>query len=113
TEKQLGYVVAVLPLALRTLEGSVFMVQSPATDELQLVGEIDQFLLNQQSIIGENLQEHQQALVHRLLQPSRSLAEQAERFWESILLGDYQWDRRQKLAVAVADVTPTSLAEYY
>src|SRR5690606_36284409 len=40
TEKQLGYVVSVFPLALRALEGSVFVVQSPATEEAQLVREI-------------------------------------------------------------------------
>lgn len=113
TERQLGYVVSVAPLALRTLEGSVFVVQSPNTDESQLMQEIDQFLVLQQDVIADKLHENQLALVHRLQEPPRSLAEQADRFWESVLIDDRQFDRREKLAAAVAAVTPESLLAFY
>lgn len=113
TEKQLGYVVAVMPLALRTLEGNIFVVQSPAVEEAVLIAEVEQFLHAQKNKLADNLGEHQQAVIRRLKQPARSLAEQAERWWESILLADYTWDRREQLAAAVAAVTPESLTEYY
>lgn len=113
TEKQLGYVVTVLPLVLRALEGSVFVVQSPATDEVKLADEIDRFLQNQQPFIAQKLKENQLALARRLREPARSQAEQADRFWESILLEDYEFNRRKKLAAAVEAVTPESLGKYY
>lgn len=113
TEKQLGYVVNIFPLALRALEGSVFVVQSPATEEAQLVREIDQFLEQQESLLTRKLAENQLALVRRLREPARSLAEQADRFWESILLEDYEFKRREQLAAAVAAVTAESLLAYY
>jgi secreted Zn-dependent insulinase-like peptidase len=113
TERQLGYVVSVFPLALRTLEGSVFVVQSPTTNEQQLMQEIDQFLVLQQDVLADKLAENQRALVHRLQEPPRSLAEQADRLWESVLVDDVQFSRRQELAAAVAAVTPESLLAYY
>jgi insulysin len=113
TEKQLGYVVSVFPMPLRTLEGSVFLVQSPSADETLLAAEINKFLLSQRALLAVNLAENQQALLHRLQEPSRSLAEQADRLWESILLGDYTFDRRDKLAEAVAGVTKESMTRYF
>lgn len=113
TQKQLGYVVAVMPLALRSLEGNIFIVQSPAVEEAVLIAEVERFLQDQKDHLADHLEEHQQALVRRLEQPARSLAEQAERWWESILLADYAWDRREQLATAVAAITPESLTEFY
>lgn len=113
TERQVGYVVDVVPLAMRKLEGSVFVVQSPSLRESQLMQEIDQFLLLSQDVIAEKLPANQQSLLRRLQEPPHSLAEQAERYWESVLLDDEQFNRRDVLAEAVAAVTPESLTNYY
>lgn len=113
TEQQLGYVVSMIPLALRKLEGSVFVVQSPTESEAQLMQEIAFFLAQTRPQLMEDFIVNQQSLVRRLEEPARSMAEQAERWWESILLDDKLFNRRQSLADAVAAITPESLAAYY
>lgn len=113
TEKQLGYVVSLVPLPLRTLEGSAFVVQSPTIGEAELVKEIDEFLSRQKSAIAANLGENREAISRRLREPSRSLAEQADRFWNAIVNGDYDFQRQASLAEAVDAVTEETLADYY
>ncbi len=113
TEKQLGYVVAAIPMALRQLEGIAFVVQSPATPESRLLSEIDGFMADQLPHLTDNLAENRAALIRQLEEPPRSLAEQADRLWGSLLLGDTRFDRRQRLARALAQVDEASLQAYY
>lgn len=113
TEKQLGYIVSVFPMPIRNLEGMVFVVQSPAADEAQIVQEIDSFLTDYAKALGKNLAENKQSLVRDLKKPARTLTEQADIYWESILLEDEEFDRRQQIAAAVAGVTEASLNNYY
>lgn len=113
TQKQLGYVVTVQPAPLRTLEGNAFLVQSPTADAVKLAEEIDSFLTEQQGLITAQLTENQRALERRLREPASSLGEQAARFWESILLHQGDFHRREHIANAVTEITPESLREYY
>lgn len=113
TEKQLGYVVSVFPLALRDLEGSVLVIQSPATDETQLIKEIDDFLERNKESISQNLDENKSALVKQLSEPARTLFEQADYYWDSILLNDWEFVRREGLAKAAEAITPQSINAYY
>lgn len=113
TEQQLGYVVAVVPLPLRTLEGSAFVVQSPATRELELLAGIQAFLYARQPLISAQLAENREAVARRLREPARSMAEQAERFWQAIITGDTRFQRQALIAQAVEAVTEESLRAYY
>ena len=113
TEKQLGYIVSVFPMPIRDLEGTVFVVQSPATDEAQIVQEIDGFLTDYAKVLGKHLAENKQSLVRELKKPARTLTEQAAIYWESILLEDEEFERRQQIAAAVAGITEESLGNYY
>lgn len=113
TEKQLGYVVAVMAAPLLNLEGSLLVVQSPATSEEKIIREIDLFLDEQRSQLGENFAINQQSLIKRLREPARSLREQGERYWSSITNYDEVFSRRLDLADAITRITPESLNNYY
>jgi insulysin len=113
TEKQLGYVVSVFPLPLRNVEGSFFAVQSPNVSATNLVDEIGNFLIASTMDLTENFADNKAALLAELREPALSLNEQSERFWQSILLNDYEFSRQQELINAVNRITPDSLRKYY
>ena len=56
---------------------------------------------------------NQQSLIKKLREPARSLQEQGERYWTSIVSYDEHFSRRIDLADAVARITPESLNNYY
>jgi insulysin len=111
TEKQLGYVVSVFPMPIRNIEASLFVVQSPSTNATILAEEINNFLAG--ANLTESFTENKAALLSQLHEPALSLAEQAEKFWQSILLNDVEFNRDQELINAVNKITPESLRRYY
>jgi len=113
TEKQLGYIVAAIPMPLRTVDATVFVVQSPVATESTLVAEIDQFLTAEENKLTEHFEQHQQSLIKKLTEPPRSLMDQADRYWDSVVMGDYDFTRRTALASAVKAITPKALKAYY
>lgn len=113
TEKQLGYIVSVFPMPIRNVEGSFFVVQSPNVNASTLADEISNFLITSGANLTENFAENKAALLAELREPSLSLNEQSEKFWQSILLNDYEFTRQQDLINAVNKITPDSLRKYY
>lgn len=113
TEKQLGYVVSVFPMPIRNVEGSFFVVQSPNVNASILIDEMNNFLSGSSATLTESFAENKAALLAELREPMLSLNEQSEKFWQSILLNDYEFNRQQELINAVAKITPESLRKYY
>jgi secreted Zn-dependent insulinase-like peptidase len=113
TEKQLGYVVSVFPMPIRNVEASFFVVQSPNASASVIVDEINNFLLGASAKLTNNFVENKAALLAELYEPPLSIAEQSEKFWQSILLNDYEFNRQQELINAVAKITPESLRKYF
>ncbi|GGY66057.1 peptidase M16 [Cellvibrio zantedeschiae] len=113
TEKQLGYVVSVFPMPIRNVEGSFFVVQSPNVCATALVDEVNNFLSANAASLTEGFAENKAALLSELREPALSLNEQSEKFWQSILLNDYEFTRQQDLINAVSKITPESLRKYY
>ncbi len=111
TEKQLGYVVSIFPMPIRNVEGSLFVIQSPTATATTLVDEINNFLVSANLV--ENFAENKAALLAQLREPPLSLTEQSDRFWQSILLNDIEFNRQQELINAVGRITPESLRKYY
>lgn len=111
TEKQLGYVVSVFPMPIRNIEASLFVVQSPTATATTLVDEINNFLTG--ANLAENFAENKAALLAQLREPPLSLTEQSDKFWQSILLNDVEFNRQQELINAVSRITPESLRKYY
>lgn len=113
TEKQLGYVVSVFPMPIKNVEGSFFVVQSPNVNASTLVDEMSNFLSAAGATLTENFAENKAALLAELREPSLSLNEQSEKFWQSILLNDIEFSRQQELINAANKITPESLKKYY
>lgn len=113
TEKQLGYIVAALAAPLINLENTLLVVQSPVATEQEIVTAIDSFLDQQEASLNKDFALNQQSLVKKLREPARSLKEQSERYWNSIITYDDQFMRREQLALAVERITPESLKGFY
>ena len=113
TEKQLGYVVAASSFPIRNVEGSFFVVQSPNVSANVIAEEINNFLTGASEKLTQNFNENKAALLAELKEPPLSLAVQSELYWESILLNDYEFTRRQELISALTKITPESLRKYY
>lgn len=113
TEKQLGYIVSAFSMPMKNVEGSFFVIQSPGVSATILVDEINNFLVSNSSGLTENFAENKAALLAQLREPPLSLTEQSEKFWQSILLNDYDFVRQQELINAVNKITPESLRKYY
>lgn len=113
TEKQLGYIVSVIPLAIKNMEASVFTVQSPTVGSETLIAEVNTFLANAFPYVSENFVSSKNALLAQLREVPGSLNEQAEKYWQSILLNDTEFSRQQDLANAVNKITLDSLRKYY
>ena len=113
TEKQLGYVVAASSLPIRNVEGCFFVVQSPNATANVIADEINSFLNNVAAKLVENFAANKAALLAELQESPLSLAEQSEIYWESIVLNDYEFARRQELIAALTKITPETLRKYY
>ncbi len=111
TEKQLGYVVSVFPMPIRNIEASLFVIQSPTASATTLVDEINNFLAG--ANLTESFAENKAALLAQLREPPLSLTEQSDKFWQSILVNDVEFNRQQELINAVGKITPESLRKYY
>ncbi len=113
TEKQLGYVVSAFPMPIRNVEASFFVVQSPNVSANVILEEINNFLAEMTPKLTDSFIENKTALLAQLREQPLSLAEQSEKFWESILLNDDEFNRQQELINAVNKITPESLRKYY
>jgi len=113
TDIQPNALTALLPLPLKNLEASVFVVQSPTMNSEQMIGDINKFLTGAPSTITENFAQTKNALLTQLRKVPLSLSQQSEKFWQSILLGDITFSRQQELIAAVGAITPESLLGYY
>ncbi len=113
TEQQSGYLVAVLPLPLLQLEGSLLLVQSPDVSEAELQQRVDKFLDEQIPLIKRSFAQNQSSLVASLQQSARSISEQNNRYWNSILIGDKDFTYQDDLLRAIQLLQPDELISYY
>lgn len=113
TEKQLGYIVGVIPIPLRQLDASLFVVQSPVASEEKLFKEMAAFFVDQEKHIAMDLSANRESLVKKLREPARSLSDQAQRYWRSLQIEDLDFARQQQLADAVEKISEESLIKYY
>lgn len=113
TEKQLGYIATVFPLALKDLQGTALVVQSPSVNSDRLWREIDAFLDTAGEALAPRLSTQKAALSRELREPAKTLYQQSSYYWESLILEDRGFDRRAQLADEVEAVTPESLRAYY
>lgn len=113
TEKQMGYVVANIPFPLKQVEGSLFLVQSPNFAEADIQQAVDNFLDDKKTLFEKEFATQKDSLIQKLKESPQSIREQNARYWQSILLEDYSFDRRQRLINLLNHLTVEELLHYY
>lgn len=113
TEQQLGYVVSAGYSPLLRAPGISLLVQSPTTRSEELTKHVAAFLSGVPEYLSElkddELATYRQAVHDSVVQRDTSLGERANRLWNELSFGDTAFDRRERLAKAVLDVTPDEL----
>ena len=107
TEQQLGYVVGASPFNRNQLPGIAFQVQSPSSNEQVILSALNNFISDvlEQSVDVEEFHRHRQALATQLREADQNLNDRSGRFWGSLVLADEAFERRERLAVIVDDMT--------
>ncbi|MGQ4878336.1 insulinase family protein [Billgrantia sp. LNSP4103-1] len=115
TEEQLGYVVNAGYSPLLDAPGLSLLVQSPDTPSGEIQDHIDAFLeaFSQRlaAMEDDDLAPYRQAVRDNLLQRDTSLSERTNRLWRALSFGDTDFDRRERLARRVLEVTADDLRE--
>ncbi|WP_136249296.1 insulinase family protein [Halomonas borealis] len=113
TEQQLGYVVNAGYRPLLDAPGIALLVQSPDTESATIQARIDAFLAGSgerlDSLDDETLAPYRQAVHDDLLTRDPSLAARTNRLWQTLAIGDGDFERRRHLAERALAVTPEAL----
>lgn len=117
TEQQLGYIVFSSAMPLLEVPGLVFVVQSPTADPLTLENRIEEFLKQFGDTLAtmprEEFDRHKQALMVQILERDQQLSERTARYWQEIDIENYDFDTREELARAVAELNPEEMTALY
>jgi secreted Zn-dependent insulinase-like peptidase len=114
TEQQLGYVVSTFAWPRHEVAGLVMLVQSPSHDAPHVAAAMQDFLRALPGSIDEAaFLRHRQSLVNDILEPDKNLLERAEYYWQSIARGQWDFDRRERLAEAVGALSREDWLAYY
>ena len=113
TRKQLGYIATLFALPLKDQEGTALVVQSPSADSDRLWREMSAFLDEGEQHLKDGLASQKEALIRELREPAKTLYQQSARYWESLVMDDLSFDRHERLAQAVEQVTEASVLAYY
>lgn len=109
TEQQLGYIVNAGYSPLLEAPGIALMVQSPDVESGTIAERMDAFLdeasQRLEQLSDADLAPYRQAVHDQLRQRDTSLAGMANRYWQATALEDVRFDRRDKLAELVLNVS--------
>ncbi len=107
TEQQLGYVVGASAFNRNRLPGIAFQVQSPSSNEQVILAALNSFIgdVLEQGVDVEEFHRHRQALAAQLREADQNLSDRSRRFWGSLVLADEAFERRERLAIIVDDMT--------
>lgn len=115
TEQQLGYVVNAGYSPLLDAPGLALLVQSPETASEAIAGHVDAFLDEFEASLAtleeEDLAAYRQAVHAELTRRDTSLSGRTDRLWRALAYGDTTFDRRERLAERVLEVTPEALRQ--
>ena len=117
TQQQLGYVVGAFSYPLYRMPGLALYIQSPNTTPQGLNTAVQQFLHDMRDELGHldltEFEDHRNAVVLKLLERPRNLAEQAERYRGDMSLRYLAFDDRERLAEAVANIDLAALRQFF
>ncbi|MBP8924533.1 MAG: insulinase family protein [Pseudomonadales bacterium] len=117
TEKQLGYVVFAQTYPLYRVPGLLLAVQSPGSGPVALAEEVTAFLQRQAQAAADlpqaEFERHRRALVDRLHESAKSLAEQSDRLWSDLSIGAYGFDDRARVAAEAERIGKQEWVDYF
>lgn len=117
TEQRLGYIVFASSMPILEVPGLAFVVQSPSADPGELEGRIEQFLMSQPALLEAfdetELERFKASLRSRILEPHRTLQALANEYWTELDRPEPRFDRRRRLAEAVAAIDKAALLAAY
>ena len=109
TQRQLGYIVFAGYMPMLNQPGLVFTVQSPDTTpqaiEAAAFEFFEGFLKDLDQMSPEAFEDFKAAVLSDLTQEDTSLSARSTRFWRSLGLLDYEFDRRNQVIRAVKALT--------
>ncbi len=115
TEQQLGYIVFSSAMPIMEHPGLIFVVQSPSTPAAKLVAAIEEFIGESHARIAaiteQELAQHKQSLLIKLLKKDQKLNERSQRYWKEIDNGHTEFNSREQLAEAIRNVTLKDLQD--
>ncbi len=113
TTRQLGYVVYATPFEILETPAIGFVVQSPEADaetiDKAVAAFAREFRTRLEDFTAADLKREKQAVLSRLLEQDRRLADVSERYWREIDRQATNFDSREKLAAAIRDVSKGEL----
>jgi insulysin len=121
TKEQLGYIVSCRARPMQgsfppTVVGFAVLVQSSFKDPPQLEASarsfLDGFVGNLSHMPKEKFGEHKVSLLAQIEEKEVSMGEETARLWKEILIKRYQWDRKERLAAALASIDLPQLATF-
>ncbi len=118
TKQQLGYIVSSGVKAVSTSRNLSFLVQSNIAPPAKLTAAIFKFIADARGKFLENLTDEDidvfaRSSFLRKTDPDKKLATEATRNWGEISSGRFQFDRRQKEAQAVLDISKEDILDYW
>lgn len=117
TEQQLGYIVFATQYPQRNVPGLLFLVQSPKYSPTQIQKASSVFFNNftdtLKNLSQEEFNNHKQGLINRLLEPTKNMAQKADRFWQALNQDTIIFDKRAALAQAVKNTSLQQVQALY
>lgn len=117
TEKQLGYIVTSGAYPIREVPGLFFLVQSPVAGPETLQREISTYLQSMEqtveSLSAAQFDREREALILRIMEKPKNLAEQSRKYWMEIDQHYYNFDFEEQLVAALESLTVDEWRQFY
>ncbi len=115
TERQLGYIVFAGYMPMLTQPGVVFTVQSPEASPDQIEAAAFEFFTQFEDDVDTMTQaqfsEFKNSVLTDLTEEDPNLSARSSRFWRSIGLKDFAFDRRDQVVAAIEQLTLSDMRE--
>lgn len=116
TEKQLGYIVFVMPFTMFEVPGIGFIVQSPVATPQFIHKDTEDFLSRMISLVAamddDTWEKNKQAVISNLLKKETQLLERSDRYWTEIDRNITGFDGEQVLAEAIHKTSKEALMQF-
>ena len=115
TERQLGYIVFAGYMPMLTQPGVVFTVQSPEASPDQIEAAAFEFFAQFEDDVDTMTQaqfsEFKNSVLTDLTEEDPNLSARSSRFWRSIGLKDFAFDRRDQVVAAIEQLALSDMRE--